>query len=74
MKIDKTLELSDLLIKGVSETIKNEANGQEGEFLQSLLGTLACSLCGSALKVLIIVIIIIIIIIIIILPLFSYDL
>ena len=40
MKITKSLEESGLLIKGVSETIKNEAKAQEGGFLRMLLGTL----------------------------------
>ena len=32
MKIIKSLEESDLLIKGISETIKNEATEQKGGF------------------------------------------
>ena len=39
MKIVKSLEDSGLLIKGVSETIKNEAKEQKGGFLSMLLGT-----------------------------------
>ena len=46
MKIVKSLEVSGLLIKGVSETIKNEVNEQKGGFLGMLLGTLAASLLG----------------------------
>ena len=38
MKIVKSLEESGLLIKGVSETVKNEAKEQKGEFLRMLLG------------------------------------
>ena len=38
MKIVKSLEESGLLIKGVSETVKNEAKEQKGEFLGMLLG------------------------------------
>ena len=49
MKIVKSLEESGLVVKGVSETIKNERKEQKGEFLQMLLGTLADSLLGSAL-------------------------
>ena len=49
MKIVKSLEESRLVVKGVSETIKNERKEQKGEFLQMLLGTLADSLLGSAL-------------------------
>ena len=37
MKIVKSLEESGLLIKDVSETIKNEAKEQKGEFLSMLL-------------------------------------
>ena len=37
MKIIKSLEESVLLIKGVSETIKNEAKQQKGGFLRMLL-------------------------------------
>ena len=40
------LEESSLLIKGVSETIKNEAREQKGGFLSMLLGTLGASLLG----------------------------
>ena len=38
MKIVKSPEESGLLIKGISETIKNEAKEQKGEFLSMLLG------------------------------------
>ena len=44
MKIVKTLIGSGLLIKGVHETIKNEAKEQKGWFLEILLGTLDASL------------------------------
>ena len=49
MKIVKSLEESGLLIKGISETSKNERKEQKGEFLPMLLGTLAASMLGSAL-------------------------
>ena len=50
MKIVKSLEESGgLLIKGVSETIKNEAKEQKGGFLEILFGTLGASLLGSLL-------------------------
>ena len=49
MKIVKSLEESGLLIKGFSETIKNEAKKQKGGFLSMLLGKLAASILGSAL-------------------------
>ena len=43
-KIDKSLKDSGLLLKGVSETIQNEANKQKEGFLTMLLGTLGASL------------------------------
>ena len=49
MKIVKSLEESGLLIKGISETIKNDAKEQKGGFLPMLLGTLAASILGTAL-------------------------
>ena len=49
MKINKSLEESGLLIKGVSETIKNEAKEQKGGFLGILLGTLGASSLGNLL-------------------------
>ena len=49
MKIVKSLEESGLLIKGVSETIKNEAKEQTGGFIIMLLGTLGASLLGNLL-------------------------
>ena len=45
----KSLEESGLLIKGVSETIQNEAKDQKGGSLSMLLGTLGASLLGSLL-------------------------
>ena len=47
MKMVKSLEESGLLIKGVSETIKNEAKEQKGGFLRMSLGTLGASLLGN---------------------------
>ena len=49
MKIINSLDDSGLLIKGVSETIKNEARGQKEEFLGMSLGTLGASLSGNLL-------------------------
>ena len=49
MKIVKSLEESGLLIKGISETIKNDAKEQKGGFLPMLLGTLAASILRTAL-------------------------
>ena len=47
--IIKSLEDSGLLMKRVSETIKNEANEQNSRFLGMLLGTLGTSLLGNIL-------------------------
>ena len=49
MKIVKSLEGSGLLIKGVSETIKNKSKAQKGGFLSILLGTLKANLLGKLL-------------------------
>ena len=49
MKIVKSLEEFGLLIKGVSQTFKNEAKEQKGRFLGMLLGTLGVSLLGNLL-------------------------
>ena len=44
LKIVKPLKDSGILLKGVSETIKDEAKEQHGGFLSMLLGTLGASL------------------------------
>ena len=49
MKIVQLLEESGLLIKRVSETIKNEAKEQKGGFVGILLSTLGASLLGNLL-------------------------
>ena len=49
MKIVKLLEESCLLIKSVSETIKNDVKVQKGGFLGILLRTLGASLLGDML-------------------------
>ena len=49
MKIVKSLEESGLFIKGVSQTIKNEAKEQKGDILRMLLGALGASLLGNLL-------------------------
>ena len=49
MKIVKSLEDSGLLLKGVSETIQNEAKEQKSGYLSMLLGTLGASLLGNML-------------------------
>ena len=51
MKIVNSLEGSGLLIKGVSQAIKNEAKEQKGRFLRMLLGTLVGRLLGNLLTV-----------------------
>ena len=45
----RSFEDSDLLLKGVSETIQSEAKEQKGGFLSMLLGTLDASLLGNLL-------------------------
>ena len=49
IKIVKFLEDSDLLLKGVSKTVQNEAKEQKGGFLSMLLRTLGASLLGNIL-------------------------
>ena len=49
IKIVKSLEDSRLLLKGVSETVQNEAREQKGGFLSMLLGTLGASLLENIL-------------------------
>ena len=49
MKIAEALKDSNILIKGVTKTIKNEAKGQKGWFLSKLLGTLGARLLGKLL-------------------------
>ena len=49
MKIVESVEESGLLIKGIGQTIKNEAKEQKGGFLSMLLGTLGGILLGNLL-------------------------
>ena len=49
MKIIKSLEESGLLIKGISETNKNEGKEQKTKLLSMLLRILAASILGYAL-------------------------
>ena len=49
MKIVQALEDSDILLKGVTKTIKNETREQKGEFLRMLLGSLGASLLDDLL-------------------------
>ena len=50
MKIVKLLYESGLLIKGIRETIKNEAKEEKGRFLPMLWGTLAACILENALS------------------------
>ena len=49
MKIVQALEDSNILLKGVSKTTKNETKEQKGGFLSMLLGTSGASLLGNML-------------------------
>ena len=49
MKIVQALEDSNILLKGVTKTIKNETKEQNRGFLSMLLGTLGASLFGDLL-------------------------
>ena len=49
MKIVQFLEDSNVLLNGVTKTIKNGTKQQKGGFLGMLLGTLGASLLGNML-------------------------
>ena len=49
MQIIQALENSNILLKRVTKTIKNEIKEQKGGFLSMLLGTLGASLLGNLL-------------------------
>ena len=49
MKITQALEDSNILLKGVTNTIKDETKEQKGGFSSMLLGTLGASLLGNLL-------------------------
>ena len=49
MKIVQALEDSNILLKEVTKTIKNETKEQKGGFLSMLLDTLVASLLGNML-------------------------
>ena len=49
MKIVQALEDSNILLKGVTKTIKNETKEQKGGFLSMLLRNLGASLLGNLL-------------------------
>ena len=50
MKIVQDCEDSNILLKGVTKTIRNETKEHKGGFLNMLLGTLGESLLGSLLS------------------------
>ena len=49
MKIVQALEDSNILLEGVTETIKTETKEQKGSFLSMLLGTLGASVLRNIL-------------------------
>ena len=50
IKIVQALEDSNNLLKGVTNTIKNETKEQKGGFISMLLGTLGATLLGNLLS------------------------
>ena len=50
MKIVQALEDSNVSLKGVTKTIKNETRELKGGFLSMLLGTLGATLLGNLLS------------------------
>ena len=50
IKLIQVLEDSNILLKGVTNTIKNETKEQKGGLLSMLLGTLGASLLGNLLS------------------------
>ena len=50
IKLVESLEESGILIKGISEMMKNEAKRQKGGFLPLLLGILTASILGNTLS------------------------
>ena len=50
MKIIQALKDSNILLKGVTKTIKNESKEQKGAFISMLLGTLGASFLGNLLS------------------------
>ena len=49
MKIVEALEDSNIMLKGVSKTIKDETKEQKAGFVSMLVGTLGASLLGNLL-------------------------
>ena len=47
IEIDEALKDSNILLKGVTKTIKKETKEKKGEFLSMLLGTLGAILLGN---------------------------
>ena len=50
LKVVESLDNSGLLLKGIGETIEDEAKEQRGSFLSMLLGTLGAYLLGNVSK------------------------
>ena len=50
MKVVQALADSNILLKGVTKTIRNEKKERKGGFLSILLGTLGASLLGNLLS------------------------
>ena len=50
MKIVQAVEDCNMLLKGVTKTIKNERKEQKGDFLSMLLGTFRANLLGNQLS------------------------
>ena len=51
IKVIQALENSNILLKGVTKTVKNEIKKQKGGFLTMLSGTLGASLLGNLITV-----------------------
>ena len=49
MKIDKSLKKPSLLIKDISETVKEQAKQQKGGFIHMLISTLGATLLRNML-------------------------
>ena len=49
LEVLKSLEKNDILLDGITETVKNEVNEEKGGLLSMLLGTLGASLSGNML-------------------------
>ena len=49
LEVLKSLEKNDILLDGITETVKNEVNEEKGGLLSMLLGILGASLLGNML-------------------------